>query len=410
MSHNLLHQVQAEGVSVWLDGVTRGQLRSGAFAGLVRDLAVSGVTTNPTLLAMSLADAGAYASDLADLKARRVQPGEAARLLAAEDVRSACDILLPAFEHTDGADGWVSFEVDPGFADDLDATMAEVRALSWLVDRPNVMIKIPATSAGVAAIAAATAEGHNINATLIFSPERYRDVLGAYATGLERARSGGLDISSIHSVASVFVSRVDAALAALSTEPHAPAAHGAQGAHGADSATRAHSHSAFASPGVANARQAYRFYQHAMATTAWQGLLAAGANPQRPLWASTGVKDPAADPTTYVVGLAIPGTVNTMPLATLMAAAQAPPHALRDGSSLRDTLDMARGLERLSTAGDELMARLLHDGVTKFRASWESVLEMLGQRLGPAALPRQSDAYDEATDRPPMSMFTGVNP
>lgn len=272
--------------------------------------------------------------------------------------------------------------------------------MSWLVDRPNLMVKIPATSAGVVAIAAATAEGHNINATLIFSPSRYREVLGAYASGLERARADGFDISAIHSVASVFVSRVDVALEKLST----PVA--SYGLFEAEAATRARSVSAFASPGVANARQIYRFHQDAMATEAWRGLVSAGANPQRPLWASTGVKDPAVDPNLYVVGLAVPGTVSTMPLKTLMAAASAPGEVLRDGSDPRDTLNLVRGLEQLSTIGEGLMASLLEDGVTKFQDSWDSLLDILHQRLVPSSLRHPVSRH--SSKEPPL--FTSADP
>lgn len=377
MSHDLLHQLQAGGVSVWLDGVTRAQLRSRELAGLVHDLGVSGVTTNPTLFAASLADAHEYKNDLADLAARHVTPGEAARVLAAADVRRACDILLPTHQQTSGVDGWVSLEVDPGFADDAEATLAEVRALRWLVDRPNVMIKIPATSAGVAAIKAATAEGHSINATLIFSVERYRQVLGAYAAGLERARTDGHDTSGIHSVASLFVSRVDAALAA------SPAVSSAQRVQDDEAPTP---RSSFALAGVANAREAHRSYQAAMATAAWRQLVADGANPQRPLWASTGVKDPELDPATYAVGLAIPGTVATLPLSTLMATAAASPQTFRNGSDPCDGHDLALARERLDAAGETLMDGLLHDGVRRFQESWASVLDTLEQQLSSAKL------------------------
>lgn len=374
MSHNLLHQIQGDGVSVWLDGVTRSQIHSGELAGLIMDLGVSGVTTNPTLFAASLSETSAYGRDLDDLRARRVTPGEAARVLAAQDARLACDVLLPIYERTEAFDGWVSLEVDPSFANDVEATLAEVRALSWLVDRPNLMVKIPATSAGVAAIAAATGEGHNINATLIFSVDRYRQVLGAYTAGIEHARSRGIDISRVHSVASLFVSRVDVALAAQQA---------ALPTGDSKAAETGSSRSAFALPGIANARRAYGAYQDAMATVAWQGMLAAGANPQRLLWASTGVKDPTLDPTTYVSGLAIPGTVNTMPLATLNATAKAASEAIRDGSSPCDTTDLEAGLHQLNAAGDELMQQLLADGIAKFQNSWSSVLANVGQRIEP---------------------------
>ena len=374
MNHNLLHQIQGEGVSVWLDGVTRAQLRSGELARLVDELGVAGVTTNPTLFAASLADADAYAADVADVRARRLSPDEAARVLAAADVRTACDILLPLHEQTGRVGGWVSLEVNPAFADDLGATVAEVRALTWLVDRPNVMIKVPATPAGIAAIGVATAEGYNVNATLIFSAASYRGVLAAYTGGLEVARSAGLDLSTIHSVASLFVSRVDVALDATSAP--APDRH------------------PFSLAGVANARRIHGLFQEAMATPVWQELLAAGANPQRPLWASTGVKDPALDPTTYVASLAIPGTVNTMPLATLMAALETSEQVLPDGSSAFEAAELHRALERLHAAGDGVMAGLLDDGVAAFRRSWDSVLSSLSTQLrtSRAGLPPSSRA------------------
>lgn len=425
MSHNLLHQVQAEGVSVWLDGITRTQLRSGELDRLVTTLGVSGVTTNPMLFAASLADADAYAVDLTDLRARQITAAEAAHLLAAEDVRTACDILLPTYERTNHVDGWVSIEVNPAFADDLAATLADVRALTWLVDRPNLMVKIPATPAGIAAIAAATADGYNVNATLIFSAQTYRDVLDAYAAGLEAARARGLDLSTIHSVASVFVSRVDAALAALAQSATTPPGDGHPAhdhGHTHDGHDHGHTHEGhdhghtheghdhghdhphehegevmaaatrittsrsaahppvghpFALAGIANARQVYRHYQDAMASEAWQQLRAAGANPQRPLWASTGVKDPALDPTTYVMRLAIPGTINTMPLATLMAAVETPEQLLADGTSPHEAQDLELALEQLDAAGDTLMRQLLDDGVTRFQASWDSVVNAL---------------------------------
>ena len=404
MSHNLLHQVQGRGVSVWLDGVSRTQLRSGELAELVRDFGVAGVTTNPTLFAASLADADAYAADLADMQTRRLGSEEAARLLAAADVRTACDTLLPVHEATHRVDGWVSLEVNPAFAYDVEATLAEVRSLSWLVDRPNLMIKIPATPAGIAAIRVATGEGYSINATLIFSAESYRAVLIAYIEGLRVARSAGLNISDIYSVASLFVSRVDVAIAsAAAATSNGPRSH--QHQHGVHAASHEHQHRdhprhhgstehnsdsqpaslsparahPFSLAGVANARQIFGFYQDTFATAAWQDLAAVGANPQRPLWASTGVKDPALDPTTYVSSLAIPGTVNTMPLATLGAASQTPEQLLPDGETSTEVALLRQALERLNAAGDTLMSGLLADGVSKFQDSWNSVLRAVSE-------------------------------
>ena len=374
MPTSLLRQIRDEGVSPWLDGVTRDELRSGAFRALIDDLGVSGVTTNPTLFAKSLAGAAsAYAGSIHDLAARGVGPEEAARLLAAEDAREACDVLAAVHQESDGYDGWVSLEVDPRFADDAEATLAEVRALTWLVDRPNLMIKIPATSAGVSAMTAATAEGHNINATLIFSVERYLEVLAAYALGLERVLEAGRGIADIRSVASLFVSRVDAALAAL--DPR-------------DVELRT---SGTVPPGLANARSAYRAFSETMGTATWAELFAAGANPQRLLWASTGVKDPALDPSTYVMGLAIPGTISTMPPETLAAAAQAPARPQAAGSA-GDATDENRALRVLDEVKDELMASLLADGVGQFQKSWRVVLAIVEERLSAARSDRSSSA------------------
>ncbi|MBE1876531.1 transaldolase [Myceligenerans pegani] len=373
MPGNLLRQIRDEGVSPWLDGVTRDELHSGAFRALIDDLGVSGVTTNPTLFAKSLCGAPAtYEDGLDDLAARGVGPDEAARLLAAQDARDACDILWTVHQESGGHDGWVSLEVDPRFADDVEATLAEVRALAWLVDRPNLMVKVPATLAGVSAVAAATAEGYSINATLIFSVERYLDILGAYAVGLERAMEAGVDLSGIHSVASLFVSRVDAALAA---RPPGGQPSGEAGT---------------VLPGLANARNAYRAFSEAMGTSSWRALVAAGANPQRLLWASTGVKDPKLDPTTYVAGLALPGTVSTMPRATLTAAAQAPTQPLGGGPTATDVTEEIRALAELDELKDELMPGLLASGVAQFQKSWQVVLAVVGERLATARAGRSS--------------------
>jgi transaldolase len=272
----------------------------------------------------------------------------------------ACDILGPVHTQTSGVDGWVSFEVNPYFADDLSATVAEVRALSWLVDRSNLMVKIPATPAGITAIALATAQGFSINATLIFSAEQYSQVLDAYTRGLQSARSAGLDISKIHSVASLFVSRIDVALAGSD-----------------DTRTSAHVGHPFALPGVANARRVFDIYEYSIRSVTWRELQAAGANPQRPLWASTGVKDPDLDPTTYISSLAISGTINTMPLATMLTAAETPKRVLSAEVTDFQAAELRRALSRLDTAGDELFADLLHDGVAKFQSSWASVLKVL---------------------------------
>ncbi|WP_036960069.1 transaldolase [Promicromonospora kroppenstedtii] len=366
MPENLLRHLRDLGVSPWLDGVTREELRSGTLRTLVDELGVSGVTTNPSLFAKSLAgDTSAYDASFHDLASRDIGPEEAARLLAAEDARYACDVLTAVHKHSHGQDGWVSLEVDPRLADDARATLADVRALAWLVDRPNLMVKIPATSAGVSAIADATAEGHHINATLIFSVDRYREVLDAYAHGLQRARAAGIEITEIRSVASLFVSRVDAALAAAGAPHQVPPAAGSM------------------LPGIANARSAHRAFSEAMRTATWAELLAAGANPQRLLWASTGVKDPTLDPSTYVRELALPGTIATMPPETLTATATAPAQVPTDGppGSRHEEVEAQRALEQVY--GD-VMPRLLADGVRQFQKSWQVALAVVEERLAAA--------------------------
>lgn len=368
MTHNLLHQLEDEGVSVWLDGMTREQLASGELASLVARYGVAGVTTNPTLFATSLTAGPAYDDQLNGLGIRGVGAEEAARLLAAWDVRAACDVMEPYHVASGGRDGYVSLEVNPVLADDAAATMAEVRDLSWLVDRPNVMIKVPATDAGLTAIAQATAAGFNINATLIFSVDRYRAVLDAYRLGLQQALERGRDVRRIRSVASVFVSRIDAALAARRSDTAS--------AHAGGPAVLA---------GVANARRIHDAFEAAMRSATWRELLDAGANPQRPLWASTGVKDDSLDPTTYVTALAVPGTVNTMPLATLHATGATPASAPGHEAAPRDHVAEAEALRALEIDHDDLMGELLDDGVRRFSQSWRDVVGLLAQRLETAA-------------------------
>ena len=366
MPANLLRRLRDLGVSPWLDGVTREELRSGTLRSLIDELGVSGVTTNPSLFAKSLAgEASAYDVSFRDLASRGIGAEEAARLLAAEDARYACDVLTAVHQRSDGRDGWVSLEVDPRLADDAEATLADVHALAWLVDRPNLMVKIPATSAGVSAVADATAEGYNINATLIFSVDRYLEVLDAYAHGLQRASATGVKITDIHSVASLFVSRVDAALAAAGPPHQVPPTAGS------------------VLPGIANARNAHRAFSAAMRTATWAELLAAGANPQRLLWASTGVKDPTLDPSTYVRGLALPGTIATMPPETLTATATAPAQVPTDRppGSAHEEMQARRALEEIY--GD-VMPRLLADGVRQFQKSWQVALAIVEERLAAA--------------------------
>ncbi len=293
-----------------------------------------------------------------DLALRGVDVEEAVRALTTYDVRWACDVLEPTFAATDRVDGRVSIEVDPRLARDEDRTVAEARALWWLVDRPNVLIKIPATVEGLGAITRCIAEGISVNVTLIFSLERYRAVIDAYLAGLEQAKAAGRDLGDIHSVASFFVSRVDTEIDARLD------------AIGTEEAGELRGKAA-----IANARLAYEFYEQEFSSPRWAALAAAGATAQRPLWASTGVKDPAYDDTRYVTELVGPSTVNTMPEGTLDAVAD---HGDVRGDTLTPSYDAARAdLTGLTEAGidyDDVVTVLEREGVEKFEASWQELL------------------------------------
>jgi len=299
-----LADLSAEGVSIWLDDISRDRLRTGNLQDLVDNKHVVGVTSNPTIFQKALEKGTAYDAQVRDLKVREIGIDGVIRYLMAYDIRWACDVLRPVFDRTGGLDGRVSIEVDPRLAHETTRTTAEAKGLWWLVDRPNVMVKIPATEAGMPSIAEATAEGINVNVTLIFGLDRYDEVMDAYLTGLERAKENGIDLSTIRSVASFFVSRVDTEVDKRLDKIGSEAAKAVRG-----------------KAGVANARLAYERYEKVIASDRWQALAAAGAHVQRPLWASTGVKDPAYDDTMYVVDLVAPDTVNTMPEATLNAVA-----------------------------------------------------------------------------------------
>src|SRR5215469_12818977 len=295
---DILGQLSAAGVSVWLDDISRERLTTGNLAGLIRDRHVVGVTSNPTIFAHALASGSAYDRQITDLEVREVGLEEAARAITTYDIRWACDVLRPVYDATDGVDGRVSLEVDPRIARDTAKTIAEARALWWLVDRPNLFIKIPATEQGVPAITQCLSEGISINVTLIFSLQRYGEVIDAFMAGLENA--AGHDISQLRSVASFFVSRVDTEVDERLDKLGTPEAQALRG-----------------KAALANARLAYELYEQRIATPRWSALSARGAHVQRPLWASTSVKDPSFADTMYVVELVAPDTVNTMPEATL---------------------------------------------------------------------------------------------
>ena len=352
-----LADLSRAGVSIWLDDLSRERLTSGSLASLVARDHVVGVTTNPTIFAKAISGGGeAYAGQLHDLWARGTCVHEALRDLTTHDVRWACDVLRPAYDASDGVDGRASIEVDPRLAYDTEATIAEARALWWRVDRPNLFIKIPAARQGLPAIAACLAEGISINVTLIFSLTRYDEVIDAFVEGLERARQAGHDLARIASVASFFVSRVDTEVDARLDK--------------------------IGTAAIANARLAYQRYEQVLASPRWAALAAAGARPQRPLWASTSVKDPAYSDTMYVTKLVAPGVVNTMPEATLRAVAG---HGEIPADSVRGHYqDAGRVLSELAAAGidyDDVTAGLEQRGLELFDASWRELSDQLAAKL-----------------------------
>jgi transaldolase len=342
------------GVSIWLDDLSRERLNSNNLADLVAESSVVGVTTNPTIFASALAKGQAYDEQMEQLAARDGSVEDAIKALTTDDVRNACDVLAATAAATHGVDGRVSIEVDPGLARNTDATIAQAQDLWKIVDRPNLLIKIPATAEGLPAITAVIGEGINVNVTLIFSLDRYRGVIDAYLSGLEQAAANGHDLASIHSVASFFVSRVDTEvdkrLDAIGTEE----------------AKALKSKAA-----IANARLAYEVYQQEFAGERWAALAAQGANKQRPLWASTGVKDPSLPDTLYVTELVVADTVNTMPEKTMQAFAD---HGEVNGDQVTGRADEAReviaAIEALGISYDDVVAVLEDEGVDKFDKSW----------------------------------------
>jgi transaldolase len=365
---DVLAQLSAAGVSVWLDDISRERLTTGNLAGLIRDRHVVGVTSNPTIFAHALASGSAYESQLADLEVREVGLEEAARAITTYDIRWGCDVLRPVYDATSGIDGRVSIEVDPRIARDSAKTIAEARALWWLVDRPNLFIKIPATEQGLPAITQCLSEGISINVTLIFALERYGQVIDAFFAGMEQAREAGHDLSTIESVASFFVSRVD-------TEVD----------RRLDKIGTAEAAALRGKAAIANARLAYELYEERFATPRWEALRQAGARPQRPLWASTSTKDPEFPDTMYVEELVAPGTVNTMPEATLHAMAD---HGTVRGNTASSGYDQARqvfaDLEALGIGYQDVVTVLEDEGVAKFAASWQEMLETISTELATA--------------------------
>ena len=353
------------GVSIWLDDLSRQRLTSGNLQELIDTKNVVGVTTNPTIFAAALANGESYAEQVSELAQSGADVDEAVFTITTDDVRDACDVFAPVAEATQGVDGRVSIEVDPRLAQDADATAAIAQRLSQTIDRPNALIKIPATEAGLPSISATIAEGISVNVTLIFSLERYRAVINAYMIGLEEALENGKDLSTIHSVASFFVSRVDTEidkrLDAVGTD-EAKALKG--------------------KAGLANARLAYQIYEEQFTTERWKRLESAGANAQRPLWASTGVKDPSLPDTLYVTELVAPHTVNTMPEKTLDATYD---HGEITGDTIAGTYQESNEiLDAIAEQGisyQNVVEQLETEGLDKFDKSWDELLETVRTAL-----------------------------
>ncbi|MEV1022600.1 transaldolase [Streptomyces sp. NPDC050264] len=360
-----LASLSDEGVSIWLDDLSRKRIESGNLAELIEKSHVVGVTTNPSIFQAAIGSGEGYEDQLADLAVRKVTVDEAVRMMTTADVRAAADILRPVYDATQGRDGRVSIEVDPRLAHETEATIAEAKQLSWLVDRPNVMIKIPATEAGLPAITEVIGLGISVNVTLIFSLDRYKAVMDAYLAGLEKAHERGIDLAGIHSVASFFVSRVDAEIDKRLDKAGTDEAKGLKG-----------------KAALANARLAYEAFEQVFAGERAAKLEAAGANKQRPLWASTGVKDPAYKDTLYVDELVAPGTVNTMPEGTLKATAD---HGDIHGDAVTGTYDASRAeiaaVEKLGISYDEVVQQLEDEAVAKFEAAWNDLLATVAGRL-----------------------------
>jgi transaldolase len=361
---NALDQLSRAGVSIWLDDLDRGRLAGGGLERLVAESRVVGVTTNPSIFHKAIVGgAEEYGEQVRDLAARKVEVGEAIRAMTTYDVRWACDVLAHTHAASGGVDGRVSIEVDPRLARDAEATIAEAKALHWAVDRPNVLIKIPATVEGLPAITAALGAGISVNVTLIFSVERYRHVLEAWLAGLELASTHGHSLSEIESVASFFVSRVD-------TEVDRRL--------GAGSPLRG-------TAAIANARVAHEAFSEVLAGPRWGALAAQGAHVQRPLWASTGVKDPAYSDTRYVDELVSTNVVNTMPEATLDAVRD---HGQTTGDTIVPRYAAAHAaLDALAAAGidlDDVVELLERQGLDGFVQAWEGLLASVARVLDTA--------------------------
>jgi transaldolase len=370
---NKLNELTARGQSIWFDDLRRELLSSGELQHLVAEDSVTGVTTNPTILARAISESSDYDDQLEALATTGASVEQAYADLVTSDIQAACDILLPVWSETEGADGFVSVEVSPVVAADPTATVAEAREWIKRIDRDNLLVKVPATTAGAVAFEELTAEGISINVTLIFSLRRYRDIAESYLAGIERFVDAGGDPSRVHSVASFFVSRVDTEVnGRMETLGSAATVDELRG-----------------KAGIANARVAYGIFEDVLSSDRWQALAVRGATVQRPLWASTGVKDPAYPDTMYVDSLVAPQTVNTMPLETLRAVADhGDPHAGFSGDDITEARAVLAALERAGIPYRDVTDTIERQGLEKFSASFDEVIDLLNNKLGRASAPQ----------------------
>ena len=362
-----ISELAKSGCSVWLDDLSRAKLTGTDTHSLpprIKNSGVVGVTTNPAIFKAAISDATEYSSDIASLSGKSVE--EVITQLTTDDVRQACDLFADIYRSSNGADGRVSIEVDPRSAHDTAATVKEGKSLWQIIDRPNVLIKVPATLAGLPAITELIGAGISVNVTLIFSIERYTQVIAAYIAGIELAAKNGLDLTQIHSVASFFISRLDTAI-----DPILKADGGVLAS------------SLLGKAAIANAHLAYEQFEQEFVTGRWQALAAQGANAQRPLWASTGVKDPAYDDTRYVLELVAPNTVNTMPQSTLDAVID---HGVFKGNTIAGKYEQARTvfsqLAELGISIEKVTADIESDGVKKFADAWNELLASVKGAMG----------------------------
>ena len=351
-----VHEIAAAGTSIWLDDLSRAKITSAdehALPARIKNSGVVGVTTNPSIFSAAISGAAEYAADIATLKNATVD--EVVKKLTTDDVRQACDLFTAIYESSKGVDGRVSIEVDPRLAHDTEGTISAGKELWAIIDRPNLMIKVPATLEGLPAVTALIAAGISVNVTLIFSVKRYGQVIEAYMKGIEQCE----DPSSVHSVASFFISRIDSSVDALLKKNGSPEATALLG-----------------KAAIANAHLAYQLFEEKFASDRWGALAAKGARKQRPLWASTGVKDPTYPDTRYVIELIAPDTVNTMPQSTLDAVID---HGVVRGNTISEhyaeAVEVLKALTAIGISLDQVTTELEIDGVKKFAQAWEELLE-----------------------------------